>query len=175
MLIGNVNREAELSPNTPFAEFIANELVPWVRSNYRVTRDPARVVIGGSSHGGLAAAYIAMQHPDIFGNVLSLSGSFHWAPGFVPGDLANAPLERSWLTTEFVRRSRMNIRFWLAVGALESDTSGSGGIGLETSRHLRDVLLAKGYNVGYAQFPGGHDPLSWRGMLPDGLIALLGR
>jgi enterochelin esterase family protein len=175
VLVGNVNREAELSPNPAFAEFIGNELVPWVRSNYSVTRDPARVVIGGSSHGGLAAAYVAMRHPDTFGNVLSLSGSFHWAPGFVPGDPANAPLERSWLTTEFVRRSRMNIRFWLAAGAFESDTTGSGGIGLETSRHLRDVLLAKGYDVGYAQFPGGHDPLSWRGMLPDGLIALLGR
>jgi enterochelin esterase family protein len=175
VLVGNVNREAELAPNEAFAEFMGHELIPWVRSNYRVTRDPSRVVVGGSSHGGLAAAYMAMRHPDIFGNVLSLSGSFHWTPEFVGGDPANAPFERSWLTTEFVRRPRMNIRFWISVGAFEADTAGSGGIGLETSRHLRDVLLARGYDVGYAQFPGGHDPLSWRGMLPQGLIALLGR
>jgi enterochelin esterase family protein len=39
---------------------------------------------------------------------------------------------------------------------------------------LRDVLLAKGYEVHYQQFVGGHDGLSWRGMLADALIALIG-
>jgi enterochelin esterase family protein len=45
---------------------------------------------------------------------------------------------------------------------------------LETSRHMRDVLLAKGYEVHYQQFVGGHDYLSWRGTFADGLIALIG-
>jgi enterochelin esterase family protein len=40
---------------------------------------------------------------------------------------------------------------------------------------LRDVLLAKGYQVvQYQQFVGGHDGLSWPGALAEGLIALLG-
>ncbi len=46
---------------------------------------------------------------------------------------------------------------------------------LESSRHMRDVLLAKGYEVHYREFVGGHDYLSWRGLLADGLIALLGK
>jgi len=45
---------------------------------------------------------------------------------------------------------------------------------LETTRHLRDVLLAKGYEVHYQQFVGGHDGLGWRGTLADGIIALIG-
>ena len=57
----------------------------------------------------------------------------------------------------------------------EVDTTGSGGAILEPTRHFRDVLLAKGYPVTYQQFVGGHDYLSWRGTLADGLIALLGR
>jgi len=39
---------------------------------------------------------------------------------------------------------------------------------------MRDVLLAKGYEVRYQQFNSGHDYLNWRGTLADGLIALVG-
>ena len=45
---------------------------------------------------------------------------------------------------------------------------------LETTRALRDVLLAKGNRVDYAEFSGGHDHLAWRATLPDALIALFG-
>src|SRR5688572_13102552 len=65
VLVGNVNRDRELTPNPEFADFIEHELIPWVRANYRVSRDPRRVVIGGSSFGGLAAAYIAMRSADL--------------------------------------------------------------------------------------------------------------
>jgi enterochelin esterase family protein len=39
---------------------------------------------------------------------------------------------------------------------------------------MRDVLLAKSYEVHYQQFNSGHDYLNWRGTLADGLIALVG-
>jgi enterochelin esterase family protein len=59
-------------------------------------------------------------------------------------------------------------------GVFEVDQVGTGGMVLETSRHMRDVLLAKGYEVHYQQFVGGHDYLSWRGTFADGLVALIG-
>lgn len=172
VLVGNVNRDRELVANPDFASFIEHELIPWVRANYRVTTDPRRVVIGGSSLGGLAAAYVAMRYPATFGNVISLSGAFWWAPGASPGDPANAVVEPGWLTGEYLRSQVLPLRFWMAAGTFETDPTGSGGAILETSRHLRDVLVAKGYAVQYVQYPGGHDALSWRGMLPEALIAL---
>ncbi len=172
VLVGNVNRDRELAANPEFAAFIEHELIPWVRANYRVTNDPRRVVIGGSSLGGLAAAYVAMRYPATFGNVISLSGSFWWAPGARPGDPANAALEPGWLTKEYLRSEVLPLRFWMAAGTFETDPTGSGGAVLETTRHLRDVLLAKGYAVQYVQYPGGHDALSWRGLLPEALMAL---
>ncbi len=42
------------------------------------------------------------------------------------------------------------------------------------NRHMRDVLLAKGYRVSYHEYTGGHDYVSWRGSLADGLIDLAG-
>lgn len=69
---------------------------------------------------------------------------------------------------------RLPLRFFIEAGTFENDIAGSGGQILETSRHLRDVLRAKGYQVHYREFAGGHDYLSWRGSLADGLIALMG-
>ncbi len=173
VLVGNVSRDRELSPNPEFAAFVEHELIPWVRANYRVMSDPRRVIIGGASLGGLAAAYVAMRSPATFGNVISLSGAFWWAPGARPGDPSNAAIEPGWLTTEYLRSQTLPLRFWMAAGTFETDPTGSGGAILETTRHLRDVLLAKGYPVQYVQFPGGHDALSWRGLLPEALMALI--
>src|SRR4051812_17338307 len=88
-------RSLELSCHPPFAEFLARELIPWVRRGYRVTADPARTVIAGSSLGGLAAACAASKSSDVFGNVLSLSGSFYWR---LPGETEPESLTRQLAT-----------------------------------------------------------------------------
>jgi len=86
----------------------------------------------------------------------------------------DATTEGNFLVKQFLASSKLPLRFYLAAGTFEIDRYGQGGDILETTRHLRDVLLAKGYDVHYQQFVGGHDGLSWRGKLADGLIALLG-
>jgi enterochelin esterase-like enzyme len=43
------------------------------------------------------------------------------------------------------------------------------------NRHLRDVLLAKGYDVTYREVGAGHDLVHWRAMRADGLMTLLKR
>ena len=69
-------RNEDLLPNAKFQAFIASELMPWIRKRYRISNDPKLNVVAGASFGGLAATYTAFIHPDIFGNVLSQSGSF---------------------------------------------------------------------------------------------------
>lgn len=78
------------------------------------------------------------------------------------------------MVKQFLTSPTLPLRFYLAAGTFEIDRNGAGGDILETTRHLRDVLLAKGYYVHYEQFVGGHDGLSWPGTLANGLIALLG-
>jgi enterochelin esterase-like enzyme len=175
VLVKNVSgrRLKDLVPNPEFADFMAKELAPWVRARYNVTKDPRQTVVGGLSAGGLAAAYIGLRYPEIFGNVLSQSGAFWWAPDHFL-DTEDATTEPNWMAKQFSASPKLPLRFYLDAGTFESDKSGKGGDILEATRHLRDVLLAKGYEVHYQQFVGGHTDLSWRGTLADGLIALLG-
>ena len=180
VLVGNpdqATRTRELTPNPDFPEFLVSELLPWVHARYNVTTDPRLTVVAGSSFGGLAATYAALRHPERFGNVLCQSGDFSWAPDHihVMGRLADATTETGWLAKEFIRSPKLPIRFYMDAGTFEADQAGTGGNVLETSRHMRDVLLAKGYEVHYQQFVGDHDYLSWRGTLADGLIELIGR
>jgi enterochelin esterase-like enzyme len=153
-------RLSELACSQPFVDFLAQELVPWARQEYHVTTDPARVVVGGSSLGGLTAAFAGLRYPDVFGNVLSQSGSFWWRP---QGDR-----EPHWLGRQFEVSPRVSLRFYLDVGCLESEGQ------RRANESMRDLLRAKGCPVQYAEFSGGHTFLCWQGTLPDGLHALLG-
>ena len=176
VLIANPSQETrnkELPPNPDFADFLATELLPWVHAHYSVTSDPKLTTVGGSSFGGIAATYAGLRHPQIFGNVLCQSGSFWWAPERIGPDV-EATTETGWLAKEFIKSPKLPLRFWMDAGVFEVDSRGNGGAILEPSRHMRDVLLAKGYEVHYQQFNSGHDYLNWRGTLADGLIALVG-
>jgi enterochelin esterase family protein len=177
VLIANpsqASRNEELSPNPKFADFLAKELVPWIHAHYNVASDPGKTVVAGSSLGGLAAAYAGYKHPEVFTNVLCQSGSFWWAPdhsGAIPDGVTTEP---GWMAKQFIASSKLPLNFYIDAGAFEFDSNGTGGGILETSRNMRDVLLAKGYEVHYQQFVGGHDYLSWRGTFADGLIDLIG-
>ena len=168
------SRNKELPPNPEFADFLAKELLPWIHAHYNVTNDPGKTVIAGSSLGGLAAVYAGYKHPEVFTNVLCQSGSFWWAPDHSAAIADGVITETGWMAKQFIASPKLPLRFYLDAGAFEFDSNGTGGSILETSRDMRDVLLAKGYDVHYRQFVGGHDYLSWRGTFADGLIDLIG-
>ncbi len=155
---------------------MTQELPPWARQSYHLTTDPARTVVAGASLGGLAAALAALRHPEVFGNVLSQSGSFYWGPETGPFYWGpNDGVEFEWLTRQFVTSPRLPLRFYLEVGLLERDPRGVNGPSMVlANRHFRDVLQAKGYAVHYAEFNGGHECLCWQGTLDDGLLFLMG-
>jgi enterochelin esterase family protein len=115
---------------------------------------------------------MALRYPNIFGNVLSQSGAVWWSPGMDLGE-QDATDEPNWLARQFVASPKSAVRFYLEAGTFEVEIFGRGSGILEANRQLRDVLLAKGYQVHYQQIVGGHDLISWRGTIADGLLALM--
>ena len=177
VLVGNASPEArgtELPCNPEFADAMALELLPWLAQRHAISADPARRIVGGSSYGGLAASWLALRHPQHFGRVLSLSGSYWWAPNHLMGmapPLHQSP-EDQWLTRRFAESERVPVRLYLAAGRLERSRPGDGVGILDANRNLRNVLRAKGYRVLHHEFDGGHDWLAWRGELVLGLQTL---
>ncbi|ANI21728.2 hypothetical protein AB870_00200 [Pandoraea faecigallinarum] len=187
-VIDGRTRSAELPPNPAFARFLAEELMPWAQAQ-GVSAAAANTLVAGSSYGGLASAWAAHEAPQWFGNVLSQSGSYWWAPsqgdaltrhgsdgkdgsaGGDRGDGHETP-EPGWLIRRYAEGPRLPVRFYLESGIFE-DRRGPTGIGT-SGRHMRDVLRAKGYRVTYASTATGHDYLNWRGSLACGLMALIG-
>ncbi|MER7244272.1 enterochelin esterase [Kribbella sp. NPDC000426] len=161
-------RDRELPCGAAFLEYLTDELLPWVGEKYRITGDPARTIVAGQSHGGQAAAFAGLRRPDIFGNVISQSGSFWWSPEGDP--------EHEWLTRQYAEAERQPVRFYLEAGLMERGTTPNHGPSiLVTNRHLRTILRSKGYDLHYTEYNGGHDYACWRGSLADALITLATR
>ncbi|ANG91875.1 DUF3327 domain-containing protein [Enterobacteriaceae bacterium 155047] len=150
-------RAKELPPNPHFADFMAHELVPWLRGQ-GVALQRQKTVLAGSSYGGIASSWVALRYPRLFGNVLSLSGSYWWAPKGEPS---------GWLTRQYQQSPLYPVRFWLQAGTFE--TSGPGGGNYPTTKAFEQVLREKGYRVSFHSSSSGHDYAAWCEALIHGM------
>lgn len=164
LMVDNLDR-SELLCKPEYTDFISNEVISWLRARSSITIDPRQTIILGSSYGGLATAFIAYRNPDIFGTVLSQTGWFRWHP---EGDT-----QHHWLARQFEAAPKLPVRFWLQVGNLEVARMLDGGpTQLEANRHFHDLLHAKGNEVHYHEYSGGHDSSSLEFPLAQALIEL---
>lgn len=176
LLVANPTREdraKELPPHSDaFGRMLATELLPWLRARTpALARDASQVVVAGSSYGGLASGYLGWAHPKSFGNVLSLSGSYWWAPTPASGQAAHRWSESDWFMQQVAQSPTQPVRWHLGYGLLERGVNGEGGL-VDNNRHLRNVLQAKGYTVSSDEFAGGHDYYAWGQAIVRGLQAL---
>jgi enterochelin esterase-like enzyme len=181
VMVENPDRWPELSCNPAYADFLAQEIVPWARANYHATDRPEQTIIGGTSLGGLEAACVGLKHSEVFGNVLSQSGAFGWKP--------EGEKESEWLNRQFAASPRLPLRFSFEAGLMEGTWWWRNLMAqqpnapppnlidptlLAANRNLRDTLQRKGYSVHYTEFNGNHTLFNWRGTLASHLIALVG-
>lgn len=162
----DATRNRDMSCYEPMHRFLERDLLPLLRDRFRSGTTPGETVIAGRSRSGLGAVCAAYAMPELIGNAISQSGSFWWAPD---GE------ELEWLARDMASSPRRPISLYLDAGLLEDGPNPDLGVSMLTvTRHLRDVARARGYDVHYGEFPGGHDPIGWRTTLPDALRAFLG-
>jgi enterochelin esterase-like enzyme len=157
-------RMEELKCSDTFGDIVVKELIPWIRDKYNISIKAAEAVIGGLSLGGLTASYLGLRHSEVFGNVLSQSGSYWYKPESYQGTESDC-----WLGTQFEAIDKLHLKFYLNVGVIENKETM-----IDTNIKFRDMLLAKGYAVKFEEFKSGHDYLCWGETLANGLISLIG-
>lgn len=149
-----LDRWSELAHSDRAVSWIADRLLPWVRSRWSVPADPSRVVISGESLGGLNALRIALGRPDSVGAAVAQSAS-----------LWNDDLSAQ--VAALAGSSSRPPRIELHVGGHEWVLTGP-------HRDLAARLADAGVPSRLTEYDGGHDYAWWRGGLADGLVRLFG-
>jgi enterochelin esterase family protein len=162
------SRNEELLCSEAFARFTETELIPWVRGRYAVSQDPSDGYVTGHSAGGMAAMWIGLRLPNLFGVVISQSASLWWGPGWdwqkVERSQRSTP---GWLIDEYERAPKQPLRIWQEIGLMEGAEEM-----IEPNRRMKAVLEAKGYDLIYRETAGGHDHAVWRGTIGAALTTI---
>ena len=68
--------DSTTKPDSQFATFFFNELIPYIDGHYRTRADGGSRGVTGFSMGGYGAFQYMLTHPEMFASISSLSGAF---------------------------------------------------------------------------------------------------
>jgi len=130
-----------------YGKFLLEEVIPFVRREYRGAGGAWRTGIGGSSLGGLVSLYLGLQRPDVFGKIAALSPSVWWN-------------QRVIYRFAEAMKVQSRPRIWLDIGTREGPRI------LEDVERYRDILLSRGWHydndLHYERVEGAeHNELAW--------------
>ena len=155
-----------------YGRFLTTELMPAINQQFRTSHNPAEIGIFGVSLGGLSAFDIGWNHPDLFGVVGVMSGSFWWRAA---EDETRMP-PNQLIAQAMVRGTAVKppLRLWFEAATQDeaSDRDGNGVIDaiqdtLELIAELKVLGFIPGAEVVYVEVPGGrHNYDTWAEFFP---------
>ena len=132
-----------------YGEMLMRELLPFLRSQYRLRSGREDVGIGGSSLGGLVSLWLGLEYPETFGKLAVLSPSVWWNHKYIVS-----------YVNERAPDLRERPRIWLDVGDAEGRRT------LGDAELLQARLKANGWRDGvdlhFERVAGGkHEEAAW--------------
>lgn len=143
-------RMTDLSIDGTASDYVAGELLAWVRKEYSVSGQARDVIVAGQSLGGLTSLKTLCDHPQVVGRAIALSASL-WQDSL---------LERSQALTG------VDVDAYIAAGIHEPTI-------VEPNLELAQQWMDRGIPHKHVQYDGGHDLACWRIELARGLQYLL--
>ncbi|MBO2943015.1 esterase family protein [Paenibacillus sp. F411] len=133
----------------------AEEIVPYIEGKYPVRPEPSQRVLAGDSLGGSVSLHLALSYPELFQQIISLSGAYY-----------EQTQHHTALETDL---SWLNI--FMIVGLQEDSYTTDTGVYnfVELNRNTRDLLEERGATVHYEEKDGRHIWGFWQQELPAAL------
>lgn len=157
-----------------YSKFILEEMIPFLKSEFKVSKSPQEWVYCGLSLGGLSAFDIVYNHPQYFGKVGVFSGSFWWRKKAYK---KNDKEDRSRIVLDMVKHGKFSphLKFWFQCGTEDetADRNNNGIIdAIDDTLDLMKELTEKGYSypgdITYVEIEGGkHDLPTWGNVFPE--------
>jgi enterochelin esterase-like enzyme len=157
-------------PNTgtdPFVSDFVDDVMPYIKSNYRVVTDRGSTAIAGLSMGGSQTLNIAIAHLEKFGYIgVYSSGLLGAFP--IPGRGGAAPAPTAgpgeWESRYAAKLDDAGLKkglrvFWFATG--KDDFL------LNTTTATVDLFKKHGFSPVFKESAGGHTWLNWRDYLSE--------
>jgi hypothetical protein len=156
--------------------YIMQDVVPWAKQNLNVLQGRQYTTVAGYSNGGQCAAYFGSKYPDVFGNILDISGEeFPGADN--AGDVLAAAFNGDQAAYDAVKSANI-----MAAMAPYPDTVAIFTVGENDPTYIpgaqrnADAAQAAGMQVTYFVVPGaGHVVDALNGGLEKGFEVLYPR
>lgn len=160
VFIPPMRRTEEYAYNPTYRRFLIEEALPFAEERARCD---GRRASWGASLGGLLAATLAWERPDLFQSVVTQSGAFLFSEDMDQGNpyAGNEDFRRMVLAGK-----PRPVRFHLQCGTLEWFQG--------SNERAHDALAERGHDVELFLRNAGHNWVNWRNGLADGLRFALG-
>ncbi len=144
---GTNRRGSEYPINKKYADFVCDELIPLIDSNYKTNKSPYARAILGTSLGGINSAYFGYYRSDVFRLIGINSPAFWYKPE---------------IFTYYQITENLPIKIFMSTGTI-NDTQ-------PQARQMKDLIDSKGYPNLYIEVPEGHSWGNWRALIDEMLI-----
>jgi enterochelin esterase-like enzyme len=141
----NNRRMTQYTANANFAQFVANELVPFIDQEYKTNPIANKRAILGTSLGGWNSAFFGVQIPETF-HLIGI----------------HSPAINNDLLSSYQNSNDLQHKFYLSTGKI-NDTEGN-------ALALKAIFDEKGYSYQYKEVNQGHSWGNWRGLIDEPLI-----
>ncbi|GIP32317.1 esterase family protein [Paenibacillus sp. J2TS4] len=158
------NRTEEYSPDgerfDAYCHFWTDEMMPEIEASFPVRTVAEDRVLAGDSLGATVSLHLALDHPDLFRKIISLSGAF-LAPS----------IQRLREETDL-----SGLDLYMLIGLQETEVKTERGTFdfLQANRLAKELLEEKGAQIYYEEAEGKHIWGFWQKKLPAALYHYLG-
>jgi S-formylglutathione hydrolase FrmB len=150
--------DSPMEPESQYKTFFINELIPWIKNNFRTNQ----MGITGLSMGGHGAFYLAIRHPELFDAVSGMSAGVDLTFSTVKWELAKILGPFELYPNRWYDHSVVNM-----VGLIEEGfmpiliDCGYDDFFIDINRTLHNRLIEKNVLHTYIEKPGAHNWVYW--------------